>query len=722
MNIPTTEAGKEEWFRARLDEEPLQTNFLIQFLIDLKKQGAEEQADSWAELLQDTLIEQDKPEEVLNVLSVRAVWQSSSAVNSKRWAVVADRALEHFHEQRKFVAHAGFDKGISPTEAIRRLQLLMKLKPGVLCMDKTWGLGVVRKLDTFYARVDIDFDKKSEHQMSLAYAAETLQILDDSHILARIHNDRDGMKELATSDPAGVVKIAIESLGPLTVERIQETLIPRLIAQDEWKKFWDGARKVLKKDELVDIPSKRSLPIRLLEKAKAFDEDWFARLQKERDMRTVLILVNEVLTEKEVLAEEAWLRVVGDRLAFVVKGAGGNDPAMVAEAVMAAHAAGVDSEQVNVAAHAARFFDDKLFLAVVGKLPARLIRPFMNFLVQEDQERTSELLLRLLKRLDMTTLNEAIDYLLANGRQAEVSGILREVCTNQNAEVEVLYWISRNLDKLETWSLCPLPTLGRMILSDLNHDYTGDRLKTKNQLRARFEQKEFLSDLLAAMTPLRREETLEWVRNNTGWSTLDRQSLMGKMIKMYPELQQVLSTPSAADETAEKKRGLVTSERSYLERQRQLEKLIKVDIPQNSKEIAVARSYGDLSENHEYKAAKEMQGILLRRRAELEMMLQRVMPTKFEDFPSDKVGPGTGVLLDYGNGKVERYHILGEWDKDEALGIISCETKMAKALEDHVAGDEVTVPSEEGETTCRIVEVTALPKDVEEWLTADSVG
>jgi len=214
MDMPTTEAEREEWFLARLDEEPLQTNLLIQFLIDLRKQGAEEQADSWAELLQDTLIEQDKPEEVLRVLSVRAVWHPSSSVNTKRWAVVADRALEHFHEQRKFVEHAGFDKGISATEAIRRLQILMRLEPGVLCMDKTWGLGVVRKLDTFYARVDIDFDKKSEHQMSLAYAAEALQLLDDSHILARIHNDREGMKELATSDPAAVVKIADVSLGP----------------------------------------------------------------------------------------------------------------------------------------------------------------------------------------------------------------------------------------------------------------------------------------------------------------------------------------------------------------------------------------------------------------------------------------------------------------------------------------------------------------------------
>ena len=54
-------------------------------------------------------------------------------------------------------------------------------------------------------------------------------------------------------------------------------------------------------------------------------------------------------------------------------------------------------------------------------------------------------------------------------------------------------------------------------------------------------------------------------------------------------------------------------------------------IPANSKEIAVARSYGDLRENHEYKAAKEMQKILMRRKEELETQLARARGTDFSN-------------------------------------------------------------------------------------------
>ena len=53
-------------------------------------------------------------------------------------------------------------------------------------------------------------------------------------------------------------------------------------------------------------------------------------------------------------------------------------------------------------------------------------------------------------------------------------------------------------------------------------------------------------------------------------------------------------------------------------------------IPENSKEIGVARSYGDLRENFEFKAAKEMQAVLMRRKSELETALHNARGTAFE--------------------------------------------------------------------------------------------
>jgi len=111
---------------------------------------------------------------------------------------------------------------------------------------------------------------------------------------------------------------------------------------------------------------------------------------------------------------------------------------------------------------------------------------------------------------------------------------------------------------------------------------------------------------------------------------------------LFPELADVLVSKSEARPGA---RGPVTSERTYRERQALLEKIANVEIPRIAREIGVARSYGDLRENFEFKAAKEQQGLLLRRKAELEQMLHDVRPTDFSGLPTDKAGLATAGRL-----------------------------------------------------------------------------
>lgn len=717
MRMPTDAGSREEWFLARLADETIATDTLIRAIESLRREGQEQQANSWSELLQDALIERQLVADSLRLLQVRAAWGPCTVTALRGWGQVADRTLEHMHEQRKLVSHAGFDKSVPPVEAVRRLLLLLALKADVLCLEKTWGFGIVRKVDTFYARVEIDFEKKLAHQMSLAYAAEALQLLGEDHLLARAHRLPEEVKALATGNPGELVRMALRSFGPLTVQQLQDVLVPRIVAEADWKKVWDGARKALKKDNLVEIPAKRAEPIRLLEREKAYDDAWFAALAAERDMATVLALVEELQQNGGVPDNPEYRRIVGERLAFVVKGAGRREPSLLAQAVMAAHRIGVDAEAVDAPGLAAQMLEDGFFLDVTRALPARHIAPLLDFLAGADREKLNALLLRQMANVYMTTLNEAVSYLLVNGFEEQVAAKFREAVSSQKIEVEYLYWIVRNLDKLVAWSLGTLPAVVRLLLLEMNKGYSGERLKVKNLLRSRFEQVDFLKEALGQMTPLQREEVILFVKDSSGWTTLDRQSVLGQIIKLYPELQRTLVSGTATSETTTRAR--LTSRRSHVERQKQLEKLVTVEIPQNSKEIAIARSYGDLSENHEFKAAKEMQGILLKRRGDLEEMLQSVKPTDFGGLPTDSAGMGTGVLLEYADGRKERYHILGEWDQDAALGIISSDTRMARALEGHKAGEMVQVPTESGDVECRIVEVTPLPPEVLRW--ADEV-
>ncbi|MBU4212633.1 MAG: GreA/GreB family elongation factor, partial [Verrucomicrobia bacterium] len=129
---------------------------------------------------------------------------------------------------------------------------------------------------------------------------------------------------------------------------------------------------------------------------------------------------------------------------------------------------------------------------------------------------------------------------------------------------------------------------------------------------------------------------------------------------------------------------------------------------------------GDLSENFEYKSAKETQGILLRRQSELESQLASVKSTDFEQFPATVAGPGTRVTLRHADGKTNTYYILGEWDSDEARGILSLRCKFGEAITGHQPGDTVTIPSETGNTVCTLVEVGGLPPDIKAWIRGDA--
>ena len=114
-------------------------------------------------------------------------------------------------------------------------------------------------------------------------------------------------------------------------------------------------------------------------------------------------------------------------------------------------------------------------------------------------------------------------------------------------------------------------------------------------------------------------------------------------------------------------------------------------IPANSKEIAIARSYGDLRENHEYKAAKEMQKILMRRKDRNWKRSSCARAARI--FPTPRPTPSTSARVvlatDLGTNQPETFTILGAWDSDPDKGIISYLSPVGQALLNHKVGEEV---------------------------------
>jgi transcription elongation factor GreA len=147
----------------------------------------------------------------------------------------------------------------------------------------------------------------------------------------------------------------------------------------------------------------------------------------------------------------------------------------------------------------------------------------------------------------------------------------------------------------------------------------------------------------------------------------------------------------------------------YASMKAQLYKLKNVDRLANSKAIEIARGHGDLSENADYSAAKEEQGLIEAKIRELEAkvaMAEVIDPTKLS---GARVKFGATVTIeDADSGESQRYTIVGEHEADIKKGRISIGAPVARALIGKEVGDTVTVNNPKGKREFEVTQV--------EWL------
>ena len=718
--------AKEEWLLANVQDPAIPIQSLGIVLNQLHAAGYTDRAESGADLLREVLAARRDEAALVALLGLQAAWHTKDPPFA---ATCAKHLIMFFQKDPATLAlipHAGFNKNLPATECLRRFALLRRLRPKALCYEKTWGFGTVAELDTYAHQVVIDFEKKKAHRMALAYATETLDLLDEDHLLARRHHDGQAFADWLAKDPGGVIICALRSFGPMSAVRLQELMIGLVISAEAWKKFWGTARKQLKQNPLVEFPARRSDPLRLLEKAKSYDAAWLKTLRKERDFKQILKLVEDM---KTALTADARLatrhagndelhETVEDRLTFVILGASKLHWGQVAQASMLGHELGVTWRRLDINDYTAQFLQDTVFLDTLRDLPARRLRSFFAFVHEIDGERAMDLFFRVLPETASSALTEMIEYLQAAGQMPQVLKTMRELIGANRSSCEMVYWLCRHAELATANSISTAGNLAMEALSLLeSRDATGERLKAKHQLRALFEQPQWLKTALDSMSAGQRHDFMRRLRNSAAWTAIDRGAILARILKLYPELSVVLQDQTAVVPAPAVR---LTSLRSYRERQALLTKIVTEDIPKNSHDIAVARSFGDLRENFEYKSAKETQGILMQRKSELESQLANVKSTDFEQFPATVAGMGTRATLRHADGKTNTYYILGEWDSDEARGILSSRCKVGAAITGHQPGDTVTIPTEAENTICTLVEVGSLPPDIKAWIRGDA--
>ena len=139
----------------------------------------------------------------------------------------------------------------------------------------------------------------------------------------------------------------------------------------------------------------------------------------------------------------------------------------------------------------------------------------------------------------------------------------------------------------------------------------------------------------------------------------------------------------------------------------ELDRLYKEDRPKVIQAIADAREHGDLRENAEYAAAKERQGFIEARIAEIKYKLREAQIIETREGSSETVIFGSTVrIVDLQSGEKKKYTLVGQEEADIKKALISVQSPMGRALIGHKVGETVEVQRPAGPIEYEIQQIS----------------
>ena len=590
---------------------------------------------------------------------------------------------------------------------------LGQLKPGAFCLHKSWGFGRVADWNLLLNQILIDFEKKKAHPMQLPYAAENLTPIPAGHFLARKASNLPALKIELKENPTAVMRNILESLGgKATQAQISGWLSGEVFSEAEFKRWWDSTKKLLKKEGHFLIPTKKNDPIELRDAPVSRANEVLAFFNQARQPKEQAAALDQIIKLQDEFEDpEKELQPLIDGIEETARRNQRLNPALAFELIVGRDdllQAGpkLHRSQPDLTLERLIVEEEPRLAAILLKLPSAKERRVLHALPAALGERWTVRALQLMQGNNARLVSALPKVFAEAGKQEELRVAFDRSLREHSATSEMLFWLCKSR---ADWPGLINPELLSAILSACERDQHNESNSRSTRLRdLLLSDRALIPDIFADAPLGAARDSMRRLMLSPVFDELTKRSLMARIIKLYPDLQSLVS----GGQVEEKSESLVVSWSSLQKRKAELEDFVNKKIPENSREIGVARSYGDLRENFEFKAAKEMQAVLMRRKAELERALSNARGTAFENPDTSQASIGTIVTLrETTNGREETYTILGAWDGDPDRAIISYQTKIGQSLLGQHVGDVVELNAEGDIGRYAIVAIEPAPID-----------
>jgi len=618
----------------------------------------------------------------------------------------------------QLLARSGLeDHSVSLSVAYQNFNNLVGARTGQVFQHRTWGLGVVKELNMDEEKAVIDFEQKPNQVMTLDGVRNFLRPVPPHHVQASMALEPEELKQRCKKDPASVVRQALKASprGRLKASDLKKILTTRFLTDNEYKSFWNAARKAIKLDQWIDQAGTGiNSELVLRDTPRTFFDEIFQNLVTAKnapERREVLREVRRHGSDAEMSADDAealyqlFKKPVDD-------GRVSSETDQFAHGMLFIEFSDLFEGKENPVDMDALFRSEKVEDSIRALDIPESRRLALERLIDFYPGQWPEMFASVVLSLDPRTAAWMEKEMAGRDHDHERQIALENIVAKPDANPELFIWATKNLFE-GNWkrlgeSLPPIMLCEELLslLAELAESFDSeDKDEVARSKNIAQKVRNVLSDnnnkyfkkALAASTVDEARRILQMVRLHDAISHQLKHTFERIILDRHEELRTV-SRMEEAEERKKPSYHYVT--RGALDRQRsELARIRTQEIPEVTKRIQAAREMGDLRENAEYHAAKEEQKVLAQRAAELEEAIARARLVEAREVTPDTTRFGTRASLrQTETGEEIVYTILGMWEADSEENIISYLTPLGSQLLGKKEGEQFTVTTQDGRT------------------------
>ena len=466
---------------------------------------------------------------------------------------------------------------------------LDKLEAGSLALHKSWGFGQIDAVDFLLNQMTIHFKGKRSHPMQLAYAADSLQPIPADHILAQKATDLQGVKSGAKEDPVTFMRSLLQNYGgKMTQDQIGQVLLPEVFAETEFKKWWENAKRVLKKDGHFAIPTKKNDPVVLREAPVSRVDEHLVAFTEARQLKDQISSLERIVKDvveftdpatqlqpiilavEDAARKNARLRT-NEALQLILA----RDEIVVQNPVLRASTPTVSGILKD---------EERQLRTLLSEVPAAKLKRVLAELPTAFPENWVPKALDLVVNGNSRVVGETAAPPQERGHTEELRVGLDRAIRDHSISSAALTWLCDKKERKGEFVDLIHPRVLSAMLGAMERDqFLESRDRKLHDLL--LNDKELILDLIVDASPEELREVVRKLLLSPIFEELNKRSLLGRIVRVYPEMQALIT----GDTAGEKQEFLIVSWGSLQRRKEEYEELVNKKIPQNTQEISTAR-------------------------------------------------------------------------------------------------------------------------------------